>query len=68
MRGMQSTTDSLDFVTIEGLLAYGRQFARQPVIDGVSAPAAPVSSNDPANDRVAVTDTPDHNGICEAVL
>jgi hypothetical protein len=35
---MQSTTDSLDFVTIEGLLAYGEQFARQPAIDGVSAP------------------------------
>lgn len=43
---MQSTTDSLDFVTIEGL------------------PAAPA----PPNDRAAVTDTYDHNGICEAVL
>ncbi len=29
---MQSTTDSLDFVTIEGLPAYGEQFARQPAI------------------------------------
>lgn len=29
---MQSTTDSLDFVTIEGLLAYGEQFEqRSPV-------------------------------------
>jgi 6-phosphofructokinase 1 len=45
---MQSTTDSLDFVTIEGLLAYGEQFARQPAIDGVSAPTAPVPSNDRA--------------------
>ncbi|MEK7870205.1 MAG: hypothetical protein AAB271_07695, partial [Nitrospirota bacterium] len=45
---MQSTTDSLDFVTIEGLLAYGEQFARQPAIDGVSAPAAPAPSNDRA--------------------
>lgn len=50
---MQSTTDSLDFVTIEGLLAYGEQFARQPAIDGVSAPTAPAPSNDPANDRAA---------------
>lgn len=61
---MQSTTDSLDFVTIEGLPVYGEQFARQPAIDGVSAPAAPA----PPNDRAAVRDTYDHNGICEAVL
>ncbi|MEK7726047.1 MAG: hypothetical protein AAB311_02630, partial [Nitrospirota bacterium] len=45
---MQSTTDSLDFVTIEGLLAYGEQFARQPAIDGVSGPTAPAPSNDRA--------------------
>ena len=50
---MQSTTDLLDFVTIEGLLAYGEQFARRPAIDGVSAPAAPAPSNDPATDRAA---------------
>ncbi|ULA63637.1 MAG: PFK domain-containing protein [Nitrospira sp.] len=45
---MQSTINALDFVTIEGLLAYGEQFARQPAIDGVSAPPAPAPSNDRA--------------------
>ncbi|MBI3357380.1 MAG: hypothetical protein HY038_11540, partial [Nitrospirae bacterium] len=43
---MQINTDPLDFVTIEGLLAYGEQFARRPSTDGVLLPAAPVPSND----------------------
>ncbi len=46
---MQSTINPLDFVTIEGLLAYGERFARRPAIDGVLAPPAPA----PSNDRVA---------------
>lgn len=32
---MQSTTDSLDFVTMEGLLAYGEPFVRQPAIETI---------------------------------
>ncbi|MCC6139194.1 MAG: 6-phosphofructokinase [Nitrospira sp.] len=45
---MQSTINALDFVTIEGLLAYGEQFARQPAVDGVLAPPVPAPSNDRA--------------------
>jgi len=43
---MQITTNHLDFVTIEGLLAYGEQFARRPSGDGVLLPPAPAPSND----------------------
>ncbi|MEK7351006.1 MAG: 6-phosphofructokinase, partial [Nitrospirota bacterium] len=53
---MQSNTDPLDFVTIEGLLAYGEQFARRPSADGMLLPAIPVPSNDRARQsRVALT-------------
>ncbi len=45
---MQITTNSLDFVTIEGLLAYGDQFARRPSTDGVLLPPAPAPLNDRA--------------------
>ncbi len=40
---MQINTDPLDFVTIEGLLVYGEQFARRPSNDEVLLPAAPAS-------------------------
>ena len=53
---MQSNTDPIDFVTIEGLLAYGEQFARRPSVDGMELPAIPVPSNDRARQsRVALT-------------
>src|SRR5512143_764035 len=45
---MQINTDPLDFVTIEGLLAYGEEFARRPSPDGVLLPPAPPPSNDRA--------------------
>jgi len=45
---MQNTTNQLDFVTIEGLLAYGELFARRPPADGVLPPPAPAPSNDRA--------------------
>jgi 6-phosphofructokinase 1 len=45
---MQISTDSLEFVTIEGLLDYGDRFARRPPQDGVLLPAAPAASNDRA--------------------
>lgn len=52
---MQITTDPLDFVTIEGLLAYGEQFAHRPPMDGVRLPSAPTPSNDRATQsRVAM--------------
>lgn len=41
---MQSTTDSLDFVTIEGLLAYGELLAQRPAREGVQLPSAPAPS------------------------
>jgi 6-phosphofructokinase 1 len=53
---MQSSTDPLDFVTIEGLLAYGEYFSRRPSADGVLLRAAPASSNDRARQaRIAMT-------------
>ena len=45
---MQITTDPLDFVTIEGLLAYGEQFARRSSQDGVLLPPPPAPSSDRA--------------------
>lgn len=50
---MQITTNPLDFVTIEGLLAYGEQFARRPSIDGAVMPPAPAPSSDRANNSRA---------------
>jgi 6-phosphofructokinase 1 len=52
---MQITTNQLDFVTIEGLLAYGEQFARRPSGDGVLLPPAPARLNDRAQQsRIAM--------------
>jgi 6-phosphofructokinase 1 len=52
---MQITTNQLDFVTIEGLLAYGEQFARRPSSDGVLLPPAPAPLNDRARQsRIAM--------------
>jgi len=45
---MQVNTDPLNFVTIEGLLVYGEEFARRPPIDGVLLPPAPTPSKDRA--------------------
>ncbi len=41
---MDITTNQLDFVTIEGLLAYGESLARRPPREDVQAPAAPAPS------------------------
>src|SRR5215210_3583916 len=38
---MQITTNQLEFVTIEGLLAYGELLARRPTREGVQRPALP---------------------------
>lgn len=45
---MQNNTNPLDFVTIEGLLAYGEQFANRLPMDRVQLPAAVV----PLHDRI----------------
>jgi 6-phosphofructokinase 1 len=52
---MQINIDPLNFVTIEGLLAYGEQFARRPSGEGVLLPPAPVPLNDRAQQsRIAM--------------
>ena len=43
---MQITTNQLDFVTIEGLLAYAKEFAGRPPAADVNAPAPPPSTGD----------------------
>src|SRR6266545_4742241 len=43
---MQTITNQLDFVTIEGLLAYGELLARRPSREGVELPNAPTPSLD----------------------
>ncbi len=45
---MQINTDPLDFVTIDGLVAYGEEFARRPSQDGVLLPPAPPPLTDRA--------------------
>src|SRR4030095_5418092 len=45
MRGsMQITTNQLDFVTIEALLAYGEEFARRAPAANIESPAPPPST------------------------
>ncbi|MEQ1562728.1 MAG: hypothetical protein ABL935_04960, partial [Nitrospiraceae bacterium] len=43
---MESTVDRLEFVTIEGLLAYGEMLARRPSGEGVTLPPISTSSVD----------------------
>ena len=43
---MQITTNQLDFVTIEGLLAYAEEFARRAPAADVKSPAPPPSTDD----------------------
>ena len=43
---MQITTNQLDFVTIEGLLAYAEEFARRAPAADVESPAPPPSTDD----------------------
>ena len=43
---MQITTNQLDFVTIEGLLAYAEEFARRSPATDVEPPAPPPSTGD----------------------
>ena len=43
---MKSAVDRLDFVTVEGLLAYGEMLARRTAPEGVTLPPAPESSLD----------------------
>ena len=43
---MQITTNQLDFVTIEGLLAYAKDFAGRPPAADVKPPAPPPSTED----------------------
>ncbi|HEY5626660.1 MAG TPA: 6-phosphofructokinase [Nitrospira sp.] len=50
---MQNSTNPLDFVTIEGLLAYGEQFAKHPPCDSVRVPSTPPSSSDRAKRSLA---------------
>ncbi len=45
---MESTLDRLDFVTIQGLLAYGEMFARRTAGEGIELPPAPASAVDRA--------------------
>ena len=53
---MQITTNHLDFVTIEGLLAYGERFAERPHGPEVQLPAVPAASNERANRAYAALD------------
>lgn len=42
----ETSTDKLDFVTIEGLVAYGAQLAQRASTGGIALPAAPAASPD----------------------
>lgn len=53
---MQITTNQLDFVTIEGLLAYGERFAERPHGAEIQPPAVPASSNERAKRAHAAVD------------
>jgi len=53
---MQITTNQLDFVTIEGLLAYGERFAERPHGPEVQLPAVPAASNERAKRAHAALD------------
>ena len=50
---MQITTNQLDFVTIEGLLAYGELLARRPSREGVQLPSIPTPSTHRADQAQA---------------
>ncbi len=54
---MQITTNQLDFVTIEGLLAYGELLARRPPREDVQVPTAPAPSPHRAGQARAAMDT-----------
>ena len=41
---MSSDKDTLDFVTLEGLLTYGEALARRPPVEGIRFPSLPVAS------------------------
>ncbi|HSV91279.1 MAG TPA: hypothetical protein VLH80_09280, partial [Nitrospiraceae bacterium] len=43
---MESAVDGLEFVTVEGLLAYGEMLARRPAGEGIELPPIPCSSID----------------------
>jgi len=43
---MKAEAESLDFVTIEGLLTYGEAMARRPPVEGAELPPHPASSGD----------------------
>ncbi|MDN5941138.1 MAG: hypothetical protein L0H94_04560, partial [Nitrospira sp.] len=43
---MESTVDQLEFVTVEGLLAYGEMLARRTAGEGIAFPPIPTSSVD----------------------
>jgi 6-phosphofructokinase 1 len=53
---MNAEGENLDFVTIDGLLAYGEAIARRPPVEGAELPPPPASSGDrsqPAREAMA---------------
>lgn len=52
---MESTGERLDFVTVEGLLAYGEWLARRPAMEGITFPPLPPAVTDrPRRAREAI--------------
>jgi 6-phosphofructokinase 1 len=45
---MSFDKETLDFVTVDGLLAYGEAFARRPPVEGIQFPSLPVFSTNRA--------------------